>query len=365
MSDVPVNSSISNSEATRFLAVVLAVLVAGLALLLLASELVLRAHVAPAEPLLAKLALFRRAQGGDAVFGDSHAYYGINGIPGFTNQAFGGDSVGETVAKLRAFYVDGSGFRVILVIAPEQFLPRAASSQLQVRQVYAAHLLGGTSLPLPHVMLDYFRVRLPRLWWVLLTRGGFETTARLTADGAHLDDGILAVPAQVAIDRAVGLDAERARLLGPLDATPQGRKLIATLAWLRERQARACVVVAPMFDLYAARLAALPGYEAFFRSVRSEAERLGFRHVNDFRNDRPAGDFTDAIHLNAQGARWWSDKLARDCFDLAAFGFARSRDRGAGLALAVIGPRSGLLRPMDGTPGTPSTLGRSVAAAAR
>lgn len=288
----------------------------GFAVALGASEILLQTRFVDVDPLLAKASLYRRSKGGDAIFGDSRAFYGLGGIRGFTNQAFAGDSIAEIVGKMRDFYAGATGFRAILAIAPEPYIEAGQVDQLRVRQAHAVHFFEATSLPVPHALLDYFRARLPQVWGVFLRKGRFDP-APLGEDGAYLDPGVLTLPEQAAIDRMIGLQVEQAGRLRAFDASPQGRQMLALLQWLHDARAQVCLVTPPMHHRYSRELIASDRYAAFFRSVAREADRLGFRYLNDFHGDLPDSAYADAIHLNATGAALWSRRVAQACFGIA------------------------------------------------
>jgi hypothetical protein len=283
-----------------------------------ASELLLRREYVSRDFLLEKADLFTSTRGANAIFGDSRAWYGLTGIPGFVNNAFGGDSIFDTGEKIRWYFRGRTGFRTIIAFSPDNFTakpPKGEEFRELARDIYNDFFFHEADSQPSRLFFfsDYYRVRIFKIWETWLRKGDFSGPFRLSEDGANLAAGQMEMPSDAALGASIDIARGNVRELAKFPTSPAARYLRDLFDWLKEREAAVCVVTPPPFHLYSDPLSGSREYRAFFEVFQQEVEGRGFRYINYFWNELPVTDFADAFHLNADGARRFSAQVARDC----------------------------------------------------
>jgi hypothetical protein len=313
-----VNFSIFNSRCRRYSTGLFVSLALVSVSFVAASELLLRQEFIGRDFLLGKADLFASSHGMDAIFGDSRAWYGLTGIPGFVNHAFGGDSLYDTGEKIRWHFRDRIGFRTIIALSPENFMTRTSKNGIpdeRARDIYRQFFFRDSDSAFLRLYFfsDYYRARIFKIWETWLRKGEFTGPFRLTADGANLAAGRMEPPSEAAVDIATKIAQGASHALSTFPTSPSGTYLGKLLKWLEVRQATVCIITPPPFHLYSDPLSGSMEYRAFFNALQQEVESHGFRYVNYFWNNLPITDFTDAFHMNSDGAQDFSARVARDC----------------------------------------------------
>jgi len=252
----------------------------------------------------------------DAIFGDSRAWYGLTGIPGFVNNAFGGDSLYDTGEKIRWHFRDRTGFRTIIALSPENFMTR--TPRADTGRAGARHL--------PPILLPGERQRSPQhvFFLRLLSRSNLQDMGDMAAKGRvyralsplrrwrQPGGRATGAASEAAVDIAIKIARGDSHLLSKFPVR-LGYIFRQLLKWLEMRRATVCIITPPPFHPYSDQLSGSAEYRAFFGALQQEIESHGFRYVNYFWNNLPITDFTDAFHMNSDGARDFSARVARDC----------------------------------------------------
>jgi len=308
------NSSISSSR--TLIAVFLAAGAGAFALLLAASEWLVRTKAAPVDTLNKHVALFSRATSGYAAFGDSHVARGFNAAPPVVNLAYPSENIEKMRWKAARFLENNPAPQAVLIQAdPHLFAPYRTRAGLDE---YPA-IFGGTQKGVL-ALSGRYRPQLVALWQSFLKMGGrLRSTIETTPTGALLSPGNLATWPGGAADRfarnRVALHRPQADFRNAQSATLY-KNMVAQFA---ASGARVCLVSMPTSPLYRAAVEALPQEEKalwddallFFQET-ARAPGVVYLDRRDEYSDLNL--FRDPDHLNKAGAIRFGPVLQNTCF---------------------------------------------------
>jgi hypothetical protein len=308
-------SSTSHSE-RRYVSLFLAMAITVTTLVAGATEAMIRVMVEPADPMMRYLALFRTADGGKVVFGDSVVMSGFTGQPGWINLALGGDDMDAMLAKMRLYFSTRQPDRVIIEAAPHHF---AAKYRNRSQRGDFAAMLTDDPWWWPRIAGHRHRGAVWGYWSGLLRTGRPLDGVRFEPDGArlnwnrfsHLDPATRAVSG-----------ANTAAELRPLEgfaSWPALGELKDVIGQLRRRGAEICLVVFPVSPQMAAAARQWPSYATArkaFEALAADAD-AGARYVDLFDADLSDEMFADGNHINGFGAPMVAEMVTSRCFGSA------------------------------------------------
>ncbi|MCG8443986.1 MAG: hypothetical protein MI723_19460 [Caulobacterales bacterium] len=289
-----------------------------LALCLIASEWLVRVHVAPIDTLAQHRRLVAEADAAHLAFGDSHVARGFNAQAPFVNLAYPSENIRQTVWKA-ARYLERAP-------APEQVILQAdphlfAAYRLEAGLGDYPRRFGEAGAPL-QALSDHHRPKIAA-YWRAFALGGGALTSRIepTPQGALLSPGDLtAFPP----DERARMARERVALHEPsahVGALPEARLYARLVAGLIGQGAELCLARFPVSPDYRAAVAAAPAavqgrWEAGHAFFAELAERSGARYVDHGAIFEDAALFRDPDHLNTAGALRYEPALMKACFGL-------------------------------------------------
>lgn len=310
------NFSIFNSDRALAIAATTAL---GFAGLFGASELFVRAQVAPQDNFRRHVAFFHQATSNDVVFGDSHAARGFGGAPGFVNLAFPSENIKRMAWKARRYFARRKPGRIILQADPHMF----ADYRLRVPLApYPRAFADNGRTAAAYLLENRHRPKVIAYWNAALRNGGaLRSNVSFAPDGSLLSGGNLAAdPARVRLLVA----RHRIRLHQPIIGEQRiaaAATYTALVRWLVAKGARVCLVSYPVSPTYLREMARnrtlaerrLWGETfSFFRALATEA---GTTYVDMRRRYRRLSNFRDIDHLNGKSAKRFAPELVRACFD--------------------------------------------------
>jgi hypothetical protein len=307
-----VSSSISSSDdrsARRFAIAFLVVFLAGAAIFVAGSEVLVRTVVAPADGFERYRIQFRAAKAPIAAFGDSHVENAIASAPEIVNLGYPAETLPLMLFKANMLVQERRAEAVILQLSPQQFANyRAENSQDEFRDELLAK-----AEPLLYFTRPHFRRYLLAHWQVMLTRWTRSATAEEARPPATPRRSFADWPA--AEQRR---SAEiRVQLHAPLSGGAVTDRLLAslrdTLAGFREHQVSACIVRYPVSGAYRKAAAALPSFAILSARVMKLAQEQGAVFV-DLHDALPDDLLTDPDHVGAQGRALATAVVVQRCF---------------------------------------------------
>ena len=298
------------SYVATLLALVALTCLAGLA----ATEWLVRARVEPTDQVPVHLQLFHAAQERNASFGDSHAACGFYPPAGMVNLAFPGENNDNMKYKARIYFGKRSPQHVIVQADAHMFARYRSAATRGYNESFdqAPNEQSAFSV---RTLSSYHRPKLFAYWKVWLLKGGFESRTKLSSNGwIECTDRWLSV----APETRKTLARERAILHEPAEDFLYSDSATAYERLLQEllhKGAQVCMVEFPVTPEYQQ---AVPqaSYQASRAWFATQAQRFSLRylaHAGAYA-DRP-DLFSDMDHLNAPGAREFSQRIVRECFE--------------------------------------------------
>ena len=305
--------SSSTTSSRKFLAFFAAALLLISGGFVLGSEMIVRTRVIPNHYFHKYLDLFRDTPSGNAVFGDSHAAYGLTGLDGFVNMAQGGEGFASIRGKVRLFYAERQPGKVILQAGLHHFSRAYLEWREDTTEEFGRLLRGERRFPL-EMLQKVYRKELFNYWKVLLTGGTFDPQHPFLPDGSRPGHRNYAdMPLSL---RKVSA-AREARTMEPV-AAPEKTVIAAGYAdivdFLEGRGARVCLLTFPVASLLREELRGRQGIgrtRAFFAGL---ARDKGIRYVDMLEAELPDPLFGDSHHLNFRGAQRITGEVMRRCF---------------------------------------------------
>lgn len=315
------NSSISSSR--RLTDIFLLACAVALALLVGASEWLVRAKVLPEDTLYKHVALFRTAASPYAAFGDSHVARGFDAAAPVVNLAYPSENIEKMAWKAERYLERTPNPRTVLIQAdPHLFSPYRTGAGLDdYPQAFSKRGHGGL------VSLSArYRPQLPAFWRSFLNNGG-RLTSRIetTAQGALLSPGDLSRWSEAQIDEFTSF---RAALHIPEPGFETSRNADLYRSMVKafvKAGAEVCLVSFPTSPIYRAgieaqNLAARAEFaraDEFFRAFAADPK---VRYIDDRERFDDLSLFRDPDHLNKKGAMLYGPMLQARCFDKAGQG---------------------------------------------
>ena len=305
------SSTSSSKTFVRWFLAVLAVLVVGFGV---GSEVLIRTRVEPNHNFYEYLRLFRDSKSVNAIFGDSHAAYGLTGNDGFVNLANAGDSMYGIYEKLRTYFAGRRPGKVILQAGLHHFsrgyhLWRPADAEF-------THLLDTFDPLTPRILTGPSAQELFGYWRVFLSGHEFVPRHPILSDGSRpvaRDGRYLAYTPQ---HRRVGA-LRYARQVEPVvgvETSPVAGLYVRAVDYLLERGARVCLVTFPVTTDFKGAVRKLPRFARAREFFANLAKRKGIGYVDGWEVPLPDEMFDDYDHLSADGARRLTSIVVTRCF---------------------------------------------------
>jgi hypothetical protein len=308
-----VNSSTSSFKS--YVATLLGLIAAVSLTALLATEWLVRTRVDPNDQVSTHVRLVHSAQEHDAGFGDSHMSCGFYPPPGMVNLAFLSENIESLEYKARAYFVKRTPGRVMVQADAHMFAahyhvaPARGYNQAYDRPAEEQRTLYIRALE------AYHRTKLFAYWKVFLRQGFFENRIKVKPNGwAECNDR------WATLDRETRQSRARIRAMQHEPTGGFSKSALAVaygrlLEYLVQRGARVCLVEFPVAGEY---LEQIPKerYQAAREWFGAQAQRLGLRYLAHAAVFAESPElFMDMDHLNPEGARDFSERIMRECFD--------------------------------------------------
>ncbi len=309
----PFNRTGAGPRHARYLVTVSILVVVVIVAFTIASEWLVRTHVAPNMNIEAHAAFLRNATKSGAAFGDSHVAMGIVGSTDIANLGYPANSLSQVIGKAELYFSRNQPRNVILQADPQQFLP----GRLNINFEEERALFSGKPF-----LSDQFKLSIPvyRKYilghWQTFLEGRPFTKLRTfnSSDGSQTADTSISdwtteeireFSNRILYDSAsVSLDTNHPVVL-EYEALAQS---------LVDNGASVCFVAYPVdrtfFDI--AQNNPLEGQVDTY--MRTLAARLGARYVNHRPKRYPRDWFFDPDHLNKTGALEFTKQIEEDCF---------------------------------------------------
>jgi hypothetical protein len=309
------NFSIFSSDRALAIAATTAL---GFAGLFGASELFVRAQVAPQDNFRRHVAFFHKATSTDVVFGDSHAARGFGGATGFVNLAFPSENIKRMAWKARRYFARRKPGRIILQADPHLF----AAYRLRVPLAPYPRAFSNNGRTAPAYLLEKrHRPKVIAYWNAALHNGGtLKSNVQFASDGSLLSGGNLAAaPARVRLLVA----RHRIRLHQPIVGAKRqaaAATYAALVRWLVAKGARVCLVSYPVSPTYLREIgrdrtpAERRQWVETFAFLRALATETGAAYVDMRRRYKNLSAFRDIDHLNGESAKRFAPELVSACF---------------------------------------------------
>ncbi len=305
-------SSISSSEvrpATSAVALRILVVCFGMTLLIVtvATEMLVRAQVAPQDNRPQHLALLEATASADVAFGDSHVARGFDAQQGFINLAYPSENIADMLIKARHYFADHAPERVILQADPHLFAPYRLNAAPAVLEEKTPMLLAATPRHRPQ-LLAY--------WTSYFENGGqLRSTVQQTPAGSLLSSGDLSLDLPRLQMRDARMRIGSHRVARPDQVAIGQEQYRALVDFLAGQGARICFVTFPVSPAYAAAREAWPsnGHAEMIAFFESEAARVGGQYWDARTHVTDLSLFRDIDHLNAKGAVGFSQDLHTAC----------------------------------------------------
>jgi hypothetical protein len=299
-----VSSSISSSRAHALAA--FGVLVAGLALFALGSEMLVRQAMRAEDAYELYRLRFRAAESPRVAIGDSRTAANIDAVAGIENLGNPGDDLATVLAKLKARHALRRLTYVALQADPHQL---AAYRLFKDSDGKLADLLGE---PPPVAFLrPQYRQFLFAYWRVAIDGPrrflGTPPASTEAPPAKHAD------PAGAAW---IAMAASRVQFHVPLsnaDALPVMKLYRETIAALKRDGVAVCLVTHPVSAAYRAAADRYPSFAAARATYDRVARDLGVPRV-DFWTEIADTEFGDTDHLAHSAAADYTRRLMRRCF---------------------------------------------------
>jgi len=298
----------------------LSAFLAGLLLLVIASELLLRKEILPQDDFTAHKRLFRQADQKDVAFGDSHVARGLVPVEGAVNLAYPSEGIAHFDLKAHAYFSTRDPGTVILPADPHLFSAYRLANRPDPD--YLARLTGSSPPSWTELLIldPAYRSTLTRLWLSFLASGGNLTSRiEILPNGAMLSPGDLSKE-----DPASRTYAARDRVRWHRSGDPQHveaekRQFSRLLDFLAGKGANICLVTFPLSPDYRQAIEQTfsaqekSGWQSNLAFFKEEAERVGGRYLDLHAAVSDLAEFRDVDHLNAQGALKYSPEIYRQC----------------------------------------------------
>lgn len=290
-----------------------------LAIVLAASEAMLRAVVVPEDSFRAHAALFASTMLSDAAFGDSHTARDFVPPPGMVNLAFPSEGIEHMDWKVRQYFSKRRPGRVVIQADPHLFAPYRLVNRLGD---YALHLnRAGIDSRWTYLSDPRFRPQLIALWRAFLRSGGdLSSQVRRTDSGALLSPGNLAEKTPRARTYAARARVRTHSQIAGSQTEAQRAVFSAMLDFLAARGAEICLVSYPLSPDYRTAFVRSAGAAARRERARTlhffaaEAARSGANYVDQSHAIQDRSAFRDVDHLNGESAPAYSRRLMQACF---------------------------------------------------
>ena len=303
--------SSSTSSSSRYLLGFFAVLLAVVGTALAASLVLVRYAVEPADRLVRGLVLLRTATSPDAAFGDSRFVWGLIGKHDFPTIGAEGETLFDMESRVRFYYRNKDPRRVIVQGDPHAFAPYKLN---RARHEYLEDPRWGFL----RRFFDYHREYL-LLYWERLAEdglGAFQQQNAMRWGWVEARVSWAEVPPESRTVQA----RTRARLLspGPDFATGEfAASFRRTLEALTARGASVCVLTTPVsydFHRFSSADPHVEGARAFMERVAGEYGAQYVDYYTFYARREFDGYFKDMDHLNATGAREFTERVLSTCF---------------------------------------------------
>jgi hypothetical protein len=277
--------------------------------LLVATELLIRSRIAPADNFTWHHKLFHSTDAKNVVFGDSHAALGFTGVEGFVNLASPSENFPVIEAKVR-HYVEKNHPRRVIVAADPNLLSLSRDVQ-----------------ELKPVLSDYFKPRVFEImsyrhsmniveyWKVYFKKGDFKSGRVFQPDGAQTSSD--SMTESYKSESSIQKNIERVQIQVPMENFEQSRSagaFRAILDLLKDKGVETCVVSFPAAPQYVDEARKYPSFEASLRYYQEESETRGFKYLNYWTAVSDYGLFQNSDHLNHKGATILAPKVVKECF---------------------------------------------------
>ncbi|WP_170381974.1 hypothetical protein [Ruegeria atlantica] len=304
------SSTSSSDMANKALLRIVSFFAATLAIAILASEALVRLQVLPQDNYANHVSILMATDRPDVAFGDSRTARGFVAGDGFVNLAFPSEGISHMAWKAETHFAELQPGRVILQADPHFFAPYRLNRRFEPYPELSAEFASPKAF---HMAEPRHRVRLPG-YWVRFIENGFILNSKImqTGDGALLSPGDFA-----ALDpRAQMLQARKRAIIHQTGASVLVKRAQVEYAQmldaLVEKGAEVCLVSYPVSQAYMAAVGS--SSRDHIRFFKNEAQRTGVRYV-DARTIVPNQHyFRDSDHLNAAGAKVFSNTLVSLCF---------------------------------------------------
>ncbi len=296
-----------------YVATLLALVAATSLIGLLATEWLVRTRVEPNDQFPVHLRLFHSAKEHDVSFGDSHMACGFYPPAGMISLAFPGENIGNMKYKARAYFDKRPPGRVIMQADAHMFARYRTAPTRGYNESFDQPP-GEQSALSVRSLNSYHRPKLFAYWKVWLLKGEFESRTKLNPNGwTECAGHWTAVDPETRKTRA----RERATLHEPavdFSHSDFSVKYLRVLDDLVHKGARVCMVEFPVTPDYQREMPR-ENYQAAQAWFTAQAQRLGLRylsHAGVYAHKLEL--FSDMDHLNAQGAREFSQLIYNECF---------------------------------------------------
>lgn len=279
-----------------------------------ASEWLVRTHVIPSHNEYRYAALFQKSSASNAIFGDSHAAYGLTGIDSFVNVAHGGNNFRTISGKVRLYFAERKPGKVILQAGAHHF-SRDFTRWRDDETPEFESFLRGYAAYYPRALIPLHRKELLNYWSTYWRGRSFTPLQQFMPDGSQLSMTALYTDTPLPIRRSASVRS--ARILEPVEkfeSSETAREYREIIAFLQERGGTVCLVTLPVATLLRREFQHLERFAAAQHFFSQLAQAANIPYVNLLGSEYPDEYFADAHHLNATGARSISGDVARRCF---------------------------------------------------
>lgn len=285
--------------------------------LAVASELLIRLRVEPADNILKHARLFAESQNSSAAFGDSHAALGFIGTDDITNLAFPGLPVEAIDRMARTYFQTRQPHLVILQVDPSLFSFERNKFAVATADEHMSFLQGNKNQGghfLPRLLLDYHKSRIMNYWRVYHSNGQFDTAFKFHTTGWQERDEVWSNASRDTAEISNAVQIRRPRM--DMAHSKEFRVLESLIEFFIGRNARVCLVSFPYSPEFTRQIGNDAAYGLALSQFDFLASKYGVPYLNGFYRFSKEGDtamFYDPDHLNSRGAKVFSSEVIAKC----------------------------------------------------
>jgi len=299
--------SSSTSSSKPYLATFLVVLLAGLIVSVVLTEIMLRRHVLPFDSLVGYKKLFLNGVAPTVAFGDSHVASGLVNSADLDNLGQPSDNVQTTLAKADLRVKRGGVRMVILQADPQMFSAYREKAKQQDRLAY----LMQENESMLVMLLPQYRQYLMQYWRAAVSDpiGVFRSPQQRLAEP---EGSANAKPPEEELRKQAVIRVQLHAPLSNLRRLSAANQYHDSIERFARQGLQICLVGFPVTSQYREAMESVASFIEARTFFAETAHDLGVPYLNYY-DAMPDSDFGDSDHLTTHAAVYFSHRVLRDC----------------------------------------------------